>query len=312
MKIKDIEVGKLFLAPMAGVSDIGFRKVCKSYGADLTYVEMINCNALLHNNEHTKKLLETVDSEDIKVVQIFGHDPELMAQAVKSPLLEKFDIIDINFGCPAPKIVKNGDGSALLKNLELLGKICKSCTSATNKPVTAKIRIGFNKNDNVAVDVAKICEANGISAITVHGRTREQMYSGTVDYDTIKKVKQSVKIPVIGNGDVVDEKSLNKMLETGVDGVMIGRGALGRPWIFSELKNKKGVIDKFEAIKNHVDTLRKYYTDEELCVTLRKHFLWYVRDVSGASKFRLKLATTENLDESLNLLKQIFEEDKKQ
>ena len=305
MKIKDIEVGNLFLAPMAGVSDVGFRKICKMFGADLTYVEMINANALLHENRHTKKLLETADNENIKVVQIFGHDPLILVKAVQSPLLEKFDIIDINFGCPAPKIVKNGDGSALLKHLDTIASICKSCTSATKKPVTAKIRIGFDADENIAAEVAKICEENGISAITVHGRTRAQMYSGTVDYETIKKVKQSVSIPVIGNGDVVDAESYKKMLNTGVDGVMIGRGALGRPWIFAELKGKN-VEDKFEAIKCHVDTLRKYYTDEELCVTLRKHFLWYIRDIPGAAKYRIMLATTKNLDQSLTLLKDVY------
>ncbi len=306
MKIKDIEVGNLFLAPMAGVSDVGFRKVCKMLGADLTYVEMINVNALLHENEHTKKLLETADNENIKVVQIFGHDPEVMAKAVASPLLEKFDIIDINFGCPAPKIVKNGDGSALLKHLDKIAQICKSCTDATSKPITAKIRIGFDANENNAIEVAKVCEQNGISAITVHGRTRAQMYSGTVDYETIKKVKQAVKIPVIGNGDVVDEKSYKNMLDTGVDGVMIGRGALGRPWIFSELRGKS-VDNKFDIIKCHVDTLRKYYSDDELCVTLRKHFLWYINGIPRAAKYRLMLATTKNLDESLDILKKIYQ-----
>ncbi len=305
MKIKDIEVGKLFLAPMAGVNDIGFRKVCKMYGADLTYIEMINANALLHENSHTKKLLETADNEDIKVVQIFGHDPYTLAKAVQSPLLAKFDIIDINFGCPAPKIVKNGDGSALLKHFDKIAEICKSCTNATTKPITAKIRIGFDVDENIAVEVAKICEQNGISAITVHGRTREQMYSGNVDYETIKKVKQSVSIPVIGNGDVVDNVTYQKMLQTGVDAVMIGRGALGRPWIFSELKGIK-IKSKFEAIKCHIDTLRKLYSDNELCITLRKHFLWYIRDIPGASKYRLELATTKNLNESIKILEKVY------
>ena len=305
MKIKNIDVGSLFLAPMAGVSDVGFRKVCKMFGADLTYVEMINANAILHENVHTKKLLETKDDEDIKVVQIFGHDPLIMAKAVQSPLLAKFDIIDLNFGCPAPKIIKNGDGSALLKHLDTLASICKSCSSATTKPVTAKIRIGFESDENIAVQIAKICEQNGIAAITVHGRTRAQMYSGTVDYETIKKVKQSVAIPVIGNGDIVDIKTYQMMLKTGVDGVMIGRGALGRPWIFAELKGKK-VEDKFSAIKFHVETLKKYYTDEELCLILRKHFLWYIRDIPGASKYRFELATTKNLNDSLKIIEKIY------
>ncbi len=305
MKIKDIEVGSLFLAPMAGVSDVGFRRVCKMLGADLTYVEMINVNALLRDNAHTKELLQTCDEETIKVVQIFGHDANVIAKAIQSEALQKFDIIDINFGCPAPKIVKNGDGSALLKHLDKIADICKTCTQATTKPVTAKIRIGFDEGENVAVQVAQICEQNGISAITVHGRTRAQMYSGDVDYQTIKKVKQSVSIPVIGNGNVFDKQSYEKMLSTGVDGVMIARGALGKPWIFSELKGLS-LPNKFDVIKCHVDTLKKYYSEEELCITLRKHFLWYTKDVPGAAKYRLQLATTKSLNESLDILKSLF------
>ena len=305
MKIGDKEVGNLFLAPMAGVSDIGFRRVAKMCGADLTYVEMINCNALRFSNPNTKKLLETFDEEDIKVVQIFGHDADTMAQVCASKELEKFDIIDINFGCPAPKIVKNGDGSALLKDLDKIAEICKKCTLATNKPITAKIRIGFNSGDNVAVEVAKICEQNGIKAITVHGRTRDQMYAGDVDYETIANVKKAVKIPVIGNGNVFDEVSYKKMLATGVDGVMIARGALGQPWIFSKLKGLN-MPNKFEIVKTHVETLQKYYTDEELCITLRKHFLWYVKDVVNGGKYRLELATTNSLEKSLNILKDVL------
>ena len=305
MKIGEIEVGNLFLAPMAGVSDIGFRKVAKMCGADLAYIEMINCNALRFSNPHTHKLLETFDDEKIKVVQIFGHNADTMAKVCASKELEKFDIIDINFGCPAPKIVKNGDGSALLKDLDKIAEICQKCTSATNKPITAKIRIGFNNGDNVAVRVAKICEQNGIKAITVHGRTREQMYAGEVDYDTIAKVKNAVSIPVIGNGNVFDEKSYQKMLSTGVDGVMIARGALGQPWIFSKLKGLD-LPNKFDIIKTHVQTLQKYYTDEELCITLRKHFLWYIKDVPNGSKYKLELATTNNLEKSLQILKDVL------
>lgn len=305
MKIGNIEVGNLFLAPMAGVGDIGFRKVCRMCGADLTYVEMINCKAIRFFNEHTKKLLETEDDELVKVVQIFGHDADEMARACQSEQLKKFDIIDINFGCPAPKIVKNGDGSALLKDLNKIEEIVTKCVNATTKPITVKIRKGFYNGDNVAVEVAKLCEKCGAKAITVHGRTREQMYSGEVDYETIKKVKQSVNIPVIGNGDVIDEQSYKKMLETGVDGVMVARGALGRPWIFAELKNIEHK-DKFSLIATHVKTLQKYYSDEVLCITLRKHFLWYARDVKDAGKFRLKLALTDNLSESLNILKTVL------
>ena len=305
MKIGDIEVGNLFLAPMAGVTEVGFRTVCKMCGADLTYTEMINAKAMRFNNQHTSTLLYTEDVECPKVVQIFGNNAEDLAQVCKSPLLEKFDIIDINFGCPAPKIVKNGEGSALLKDLEKLEQIVKACVSATTKPVTAKFRIGFADGDNVAVEVAKICERNGIKAITVHGRTREQMYSGKVDYETIKKVKQSVSIPVIGNGDVVDEQSYKKMLETGVDGVMVARGALGNPWLFARLKGQPQG-SRFEMIKKHIEVLKKHYDEKWICIHIRKHLLWYTQGIDGASKIRLKLATTTNLDESLALLKQVL------
>lgn len=304
MKIGNIEVGNLFLAPMAGVSDIGFRKVCHTCGADLTYIEMINCNAIRFGNSNTLSMLNTFDGESPSVVQIFGHYADQMAQVCASRELEKFDIIDINFGCPAPKIVKNGDGSALLCDLKKIEEIVTKCVKATNKPITVKIRIGYKKNDNVAVEVAKLCERCGAKAITVHGRTKEQMYSGEVDYDTIKKVKQSVSIPVIGNGDVCDINSYKKMLETGVDGVMIGRGALGQPWIFDILKGKD-IPNKYEMIEMHVNTLRQYYDDKYLCKILRKHFLWYVRDIENGAKYKVMLAQTENLQESLQILKKI-------
>ena len=239
MKIDGKEFGKIFLAPMAGVTEVGFRHACKLAGADLTFTEMVSSKALSYESEKTKELLITSPLEDIKAVQIFGHEPDVMALACKREDLQKFDLIDINFGCPAPKIVNNGDGSALLKDLKLLEQIVSFCVKATNKPISCKFRLGYNAGDNVALEVAKICENAGAKMLTLHGRTKSMGYSGQVDLESIAKVKASVKIPVVGNGDVVDEQSYKQMLSTGVDAVMIGRGALGNPNIFNILKGNQ-------------------------------------------------------------------------
>lgn len=303
MKIDNIEVGNLFLAPMAGVTEVGFRKLAKICGADLTYTEMVNAKALLMKNEATTKLLIKNAEETPSAVQLFGSNAKDLAQACTLTELDDFDIIDFNFGCPAPKIVKNGEGSALLNNLDKIKTILTECKKISPKPITAKFRIGFNDGDNVAVDVAKICQDAGVSAITVHGRTREQMYSGKVDYETIAKVKASVNIPVIGNGDVVDKASYDLMKQTGVDGVMIGRGALGNPWIFSELKGKT-VLDKFELIQLHIKTLREHFDERFVCLHMRKHLLWYLRNVPSASKIRAQIAVSDSLEKSLQLIKE--------
>ena len=305
MKIKDKEFGNIFLAPMAGVSEVGFRTVCKMAAADLTYTEMVNATALLHDSEKTKELLITNPIEVPKAVQIFGHNAEDMAKVCSMDLLNGFDIIDINFGCPAPKIVKNGDGSALLKDFKTVEDIVTKCVKATNKPITCKFRKGFENGHNVAVDMAKLCEDSGASAITVHGRTREQMYSGEVDLETIAKVKQSVKIPVIGNGDVVDKESYKKMLLTGVDAVMIGRGALGNPNIFSELKGLNK-LNKMQLIKKHIQVLRQHYSENFVNVTMRKHLLWYISGIRGANKIKLEIATSPSLEKSLKIIEQLL------
>ena len=207
MKINDLELGKIFLAPMAGVTDVGFRHVCKLAGADLTFTEMVSAKALSYDSAKTKELLYTSEIEKPIAVQIFGHEPDVMANVCKMQELSKFDLIDINFGCPAPKIVNNGDGSAILKDLKLLEQIVLSCAKATNKPISCKFRKGYFADDNVAVEVAKICEESGAKMITLHGRTRSQMYSGEVDLETIAKVKANAKIPVVGNGDIIDKAS---------------------------------------------------------------------------------------------------------
>lgn len=306
MIINGKELGKVFLAPMAGVSEVGFRTVCKMAGADLTFTEMVNATALVHESKKTKELLITEKIETPVAVQIFGHDEKHMAKVCTIPELEKFDVIDINFGCPAPKIVKNGDGSALLKDLNKVQTIVESVVEATNKPVSCKFRIGFNNGENVAVSMAKICEEAGAKFITVHGRTREQMYSGKVDLETIAKVKQSVKIPVVGNGDVVDLNTYNEMLSTGVDAVMIGRGALGNPNIFAKLTGCQ-MLDKIFMIEKHIEVLRRYYDEKFVSATMIKHLLWYIAGERDASKIKLQVATTKKIDDALNIIKEFYQ-----
>ncbi len=305
MKIQGKNLGTLFLAPMAGVSEIGFRTVCKMAGADLTYTEMVNSAGLVRNNQATKELLKTNILEQPKAVQIFGHNPQEMANACAMSELDQFDLIDINFGCPAPKIIKNGDGSALLKQPLLIKDIVERCVKATNKPISCKIRMGFNNGENCALEIAKICEESGAKLITVHGRTREQMYSGTVNLEAIAKVKANLKIPVVGNGDVVDFASYNQMKQTGVDAVMIGRGALGNPNIFAELKGQEP-LNKLELVLKHIQILKQNFSESFVNATMKKHLLWYIAGVPGASKIKLQVATAKSIEESLQLIRQIL------
>ena len=306
MKIGDKKLeNNLVLAPLAGVSDVGMRFLCSKYGASATFTEMLSARAMLHNPKKTEYLILTTDQEKVKIAQIFGKEPEIMATTCQNKLLEKFDGIDINMGCPAPKIVKNGEGSALMKDPLLASKIISACKNASYKPISVKMRLGFDKN--IGVEFAKMCEESGADFISVHGRTQEELFSGNVNLEEIAKIKASVKIPVIGNGDVVDKETYEKMLSTGVDAVMVGRGAQGKPWIFSELLGKEVKENPYQIAKQHVEILRQYFDEKFLTLYMRKHFLWYVSGVNLASKLRLTLATSQSVDESLSLLKQIFE-----
>ena len=236
LKIGNVELpNNLILAPMAGVTNRPFRIICKKYGAGMVCTEMASSRAMFHNDLKTKRLLNTEGEERPISMQIFGSDEESMMYATEQ-ISKIADIVDINMGCPAPKVVKNGDGSKLLLDLEKAEKILIAVVNKSTVPVTLKIRKGWDKENIVAVEIAKIAERVGISAITVHGRTRSEFYTGKADWDIIKKVKENVKIPVIGNGDVIDGETAKRMFEyTGVDGIMIGRGSFGKPWIFKEI-----------------------------------------------------------------------------
>lgn len=305
MKIKDIIFEKnIFLAPMAGVSDVGFRQVCSNFGVEGCCSEMLSARAMIHNPLKTALMTITSSKEKIKIGQIFGHEPEVMAEAVVNPLLDKYDIIDINMGCPAPKIVKNGEGGALMDDLKLARKIIESCVKASKKPISVKFRLG--KNSNKSLEFGRMCQEAGASYVTLHARTVQQGYSGSADYDAIATLSQSLEIPVVGNGDVVDEKSYKRMLSTGSSGVMIGRGAQGRPWVFQEIFGNKFTGDKMQVIKEHLTVLRKYYDESWLTLYMRKHFLWYAQGIKGASEKRIELATSPNLQQSLEILRQLL------
>lgn len=310
MKIKNIETqNNIFLAPMAGVTDFAFRSIARVFGAGLSYTEMVSAKGLIMSRRKDvyKKMLTTMPNEKPCAVQLFGNNPEIMAKACTLPEIQKFDIIDLNFGCPAPKIVKNCEGSALLKDINKIVEIASACVRATEKPITAKIRTGFFSDNIVCVELAKKLEQVGVSAITIHGRTKEQMFSGVVDYDLIKQVKNAVKIPVIGNGDVCDEESLNKMLETGVDGVMIGRASIGAPWIFDNFGKNITNKQKYETIVKHLELLQTVYDEKYLTSYFRKHLLWYVKEIKNANKYRLEIVKIKSLEETMALLKKIFE-----
>ena len=304
MKIGGLELeNNLMLAPLAGMSDVGFRAVCASQGAAITFSEMLSAQAMKHNSKKTADMTVTHPDEKIKFAQIFGHEAQVMAQAASSPLLDDFDGIDINMGCPAPKVVKNGDGSALLKNLSLAGEIISAVKKATKKPVSVKVRLGF-QNENIA-QIVRACQESGADFITVHGRTREQGYAGKVNLEAIALAKSVATVPIVGNGDVVDLQSFQNMLATNVDGVMIGRGALGRPWIFSDLLGRE-CRDKFDLILRHVQILREHYPEKWLVLYLRKHFLSYAAAFKAGGEAKRRLAISPSIDESLEILKEQF------
>ncbi len=310
LKIGSVELNNPFiLAPMAGVCDLPFRLLCKEKGAAMVCTEMVSAKAIYYNNKNTKELLTIDKNEGPVSLQLFGSEPKLMAEMAKRIEEIPFDILDFNMGCPVPKVVNNGEGSALMKNPVLAGHIIEAMANAISKPVTVKIRAGFDAEHINAVEIAKIAENSGAAAITVHARTREQYYSGKADREIIRLVKKAVTIPVIGNGDIDCYESAKHMLEyTGCDGVAIGRGAEGNPWIFEELNakyagldyNKPSLEEVKEMIMRHARMLIDYKGEYIGIREMRKHAAWYTAGFKGASKLRGRLneaSSIESLEE---------------
>ena len=322
-KIGNIEIkNNVVLAPMAGISNSSFRRIIKSFGCGLIYAEMVSDKAITYGDSKTLKMLYMTDEERPIAQQIFGHDVDSFVEAAKYIYgAMKPDIIDINMGCPVPKVaLRSQAGSALLKNPERVKEIVEAVVNAVPIPVTVKIRSGWdNKNINAPL-IAKICEEAGASAITIHGRTRSQGYSGSVDLDIIKKVKESVKIPVIGNGDIKSCYDAKKMLDyTGCDAVMIGRGVLGNPWLIKEcldyLENgiepkSVSLKEKIEMIKKHLDLLIDQKGEKVACLEMRSHFAWYLKGLSNTKKLKVALQQVKTKEEVLKLLKEYEEEQK--
>ena len=316
LKIGNVELeNKILLAPMAGITDLAFRKVCKENNCGLVETEMVSAKAVYYNDEKTMKMLNMEGEKRPVSIQIFGNDPEVMRAATKI-LDGKSELLDINMGCPAPKVVKNGDGSKLLLDLDLVEKIVKSVVSVSKVPVTVKMRTGWDENTIVAEEAAKIIEKSGASAITIHGRTRSEFYSGKANLDLIKRVKEAVNIPVIGNGDVIDGISAKEMFEkTGVDGIMIGRGTLGNPWIFKHIIHyletgenlpSESNEEKLATIIKHFNLLLEEKGEYTAVREIRKHAAWYVKNMKDASKFKCEVNKIEKAEDFIKAVKEFF------
>lgn len=318
MKIGNVQLdNEVFLSPMAGVTDLPFRTICKEKGCGMLYTEMINAKALCYDDENTKKMLKMEKDEHPVAVQIFGSDPEFMGKAASIMNQYPNEILDINMGCPAPKVVKNGDGSALMRNPKLAAEVLSAVVKNSEKPVTLKIRKGWDDDCINAVEIAKIAEECGISALAIHGRTREQFYSGKADWDIISEIKQAINIPVIGNGDVFEVQDAVNMLEkTKCDAIMIGRGSQGNPWIFKRINHymKTGEVlpeptleEKITTAIRHMNLAVAEHGDYVAVREMRKHIGWYLKGLKNSAKYREQINKITDYKEVIVMLEEYMQ-----
>ncbi len=318
MKIKDLEIeGVVSLGPMAGVTDRAFREICKSFGCGLMFTEMVSAKAFYYKDKKTQALMHIDEKERPVALQIFGHEPDIMAKMASELKDFNHDILDINMGCPAPKIVKNGDGSALMKDVKLIERIVSSVVRESNKPVSVKIRKGFNDTSINAVEVAKAVEAAGADLLSIHGRTREEYYSGKADWDIIRDVKKAISIPVIGNGDIFTlDDAINMKDHTNVDGLMVARGVQGNPFIIREINEyfksgirieKPSAKEKVEVALRHLELMIKYKGEHRGILEMRKHASWYIKGINGSARVKDQINRISEKNEIIQILNEFCE-----